>query len=49
MNQKLANIAQQEAYKGYHGFVIGIKPNIEEIWDNHWCAAFVYYCWGRKL
>lgn len=55
MNQKLSTIAQQEAHKGYHGFVMGTKPNIEEIislfpkweiekWDNHWCAAFVYYC-----
>ncbi|MEG2018313.1 MAG: CHAP domain-containing protein [Clostridium sp.] len=55
MNQRLSSIAQKEAKMGYHGFVMGTKPNIKPIislfpkwdiqkWDNHWCAAFVYYC-----
>lgn len=55
MNQRLANVARQEAQRGFHGFVMGTQPNFEEIislfpawdldkWDNHWCAAFVYYC-----
>lgn len=55
MNQKLSTIAKQEAQKCYHGFVMETKTNIDEIislfpkweiekWNNHWCAAFVYFC-----
>lgn len=55
MNQELADIAQHEARKGYHGFVMETEPNIDAIislfpkwdinkWDKHWCAAFVYFC-----
>ncbi|MDF2821850.1 MAG: hypothetical protein K0R15_2297 [Clostridiales bacterium] len=55
MNQRLANIAQVEAQKFYHGFVMKTEPYIEPItrlfpdnkenkWDNHWCAEFIYFC-----
>jgi hypothetical protein len=55
MNQALSDVAKQEARKGYHGFVMGTEPNIDALislfpkwdinkWDNHWCAAFVYFC-----
>ena len=54
MNLTISNVAQQEARKGYHGFVMGTNPNIDAIislfpkwdinkWDNNWCAAFVYF------
>lgn len=55
MNQELAKIAKEEALKFYHGYVCGTEANLQKIvegfplwdmrkWDNHWCAAFVYYC-----
>lgn len=55
MNKKLAEIARLEAISYFHGYVMGTEPNIHPIiksfppwdmrrWDNHWCAAFVYYC-----
>ncbi len=53
--KKLAAIAQIYALKPFHGFVMSLKPNIDQItelfppwslrnWDNKWCAAFVYFC-----
>lgn len=55
MNHKLAVVAEQEAHKNYHGYVCGTEANLKPLiemfpawdmrkWDNHWCAAFVYYC-----
>lgn len=52
---KLAEIAELEAKKFYHGFVMETEPNIQPIinlfpewplkeWDAKWCAAFVYSC-----
>ena len=51
----LDEIAQKEAYKFYHGKIMGAESNIHEIvelfpkWsveeaDALWCAAFVLYC-----
>jgi len=55
MNKQLADVAGMEAMSIFHGYVMGTKPNFQPIiqgfpswdmrkWDNHWCAAFVYYC-----
>ena len=52
---RLAEIAQREAQKGFHGKSPGKEPNIQEIvalfpkWsveeaDGLWCAAFVLHC-----
>lgn len=55
---KLADIAQIEATKCFHGYVMGTGSNIDELvkpfpkWtkeeaDGKWCAAFVYYCCNK--
>ena len=52
---RLAETAESEARKFYHGFVMETESNIGEIishfpkWtleeaDGNWCAAFVYHC-----
>ena len=52
---RLAEVAGQEAQKGFHGKIPGEPPNIHKIvelfpkWsvdeaDALWCAAFVFYC-----
>lgn len=52
---RLAETAEAEARKFYHGFVMETEPTIGEIiapfpkWtleeaDGNWCAAFVYRC-----
>ena len=52
---RLAEIAVQEAQKGFNGKISGKEPNIHEIvelfpkWsveqaDALWCAAFVFHC-----
>lgn len=54
MNE-LANIAQNEAMRFFHGYVSNTESNLDEIirpfpgWtkaeaDGLWCAAFVYHC-----
>ena len=51
---RLAEVAQQEACKSFHGKIMGTESNIHEIvkpfpkWsveeaDALWCAAFVLY------
>jgi len=52
--QKLADIAQIEALRFFHGKVMKTEPTVQPIisffpWsideaDGNWCAAFVYYC-----
>lgn len=55
---KLAEVARQEACKGYHGKIMGTESNIHDIvklfpkWsieeaDALWCAAFVLYCCSK--
>ena len=52
---RLAEVAQQEACKSFHGKIMGTESNIHDIvklfpkWsvdeaDALWCAAFVFYC-----
>lgn len=55
MNALLAETARKMALKPFHGNVMGLTSNLQDIvapfpkwalsnWDNRWCAAFVYYC-----
>ncbi len=55
MNIRLAEVAREEASKNYHGYVCGTEANLHPVvssfppwdmrkWDEHWSAAFVYYC-----
>lgn len=55
IKKKLADIAEREARKCFHGNVMTVKSNLQPIadlfpewslkqWDDKWCAAFVYYC-----
>lgn len=52
---RLAEVAEQEAKKDFHGKILGKEPNIHEMvarfpkWsveeaDGLWCAAFVLHC-----
>ena len=52
---RLAEVAQREACRSFHGKIMGTESNIDEIvklfpkWsvaeaDSLWCAAFVLYC-----
>ena len=54
----LAQIAEEEALHPFHGYVMSLDSNIEDIirpfpkWnlkeaDGKWCAAFVYYCCNK--
>ena len=53
--QRLARIAEAEARRPFHGFVMSLQHNLQPIvslfppwpihkWVRNWCAAFVYYC-----
>lgn len=55
MNRTLADIAEREARKNYHGYVCGTESNLHPVvssfpawdmrkWDEQWNSAFVYYC-----
>ena len=55
---RLAEVAQQEAFKCFHGRIMGTESNIDDIvklfpkWsieeaDGLWCAAFVLYCCNK--